>query len=143
MLKYASQKLEKRWVVRVWIKKTRKAVLKSLILLNARYNGNFKCGEVSNSNLNTIVYGMVKDAKLKKEIKIMDKVELNIRNIVAHTITMITDDVIVKKAEVSAKQIFDKIKYLMVVAGVPVNSESWQTYEQMNTLIKEELDSIF
>lgn len=56
---------------------------------------------------------------------------------------MITDDVIVKKAEVSAKQIFDKIKYLMVVAGVPVNSESWQTYEQMNTLIKEELDSIF
>lgn len=114
-----------------------------LDILNARYNGNFKCGEVSNSNLNTIVYGMVKDAKLKKEIKIMDKVELNIRNIVAHTITMITDDVIVKKAEVSAKQIFDKIKYLMVVAGVPVNSESWQTYEQMNTLIKEELDSIF
>lgn len=112
-------------------------------ILNARYNGNFKCGEVSNSNLNTIVYGMVKDAKLKKEIKIMDKVELNIRNIVAHTITMITDDVIVKKAEVSAKQIFDKIKYLMVVAGVPVNSESWQTYEHMNTLIKEELDSIF
>jgi hypothetical protein len=38
-LKYASQKLEIRWVVRVWIKKAIKAVLKSLILLKMIYKG--------------------------------------------------------------------------------------------------------
>ena len=38
-LKYASQKLEIRWVVRVCIKKAINAVLKSFILLKIRYNG--------------------------------------------------------------------------------------------------------
>ncbi len=66
--------------------------------------------------------------------------EKEIRNIAAHTITSVSDKDIVRKTGFTSKQIFEKIKYMFIKAGMNIKENDWNTYINMNDLIKKEID---
>lgn len=112
------------------------AILK---ILNKEYNG-FKFGTVYSSHISTLIQSFSNDSTLIKEINKITDVEQKVRNIAAHTITLITDKEIVQKVGITSNQILEKIKYMTVKAGVNVKTSDWNTYVDMNNRIKSEID---
>lgn len=72
-------------------------------------------------------------------INTVRKIERSVRNPVAHCITYLNDDVIKEKTGMSAKEIFNKIKSLMVYADIKITEEDLLTYEKLNEEIKKYL----
>lgn len=110
-----------------------------LKVLNEKY-GVFKFGPVYSAHINVLIQAFSRDMDLKEELEIIEKLEKEIRNIAAHTITSVSDQDIVRKTGFNSKQIFEKIKYMFIKAGMNIKEHDWDTYINMNDLIKREID---
>ena len=111
-----------------------------LKILNQEYNNKFRIGDVYSSHITVLIRELSDDIQLKNEIEVMKKVEKEVRNVAAHTITSVSDDDIVKEVGITSEQVLGKIKYMMNKAGINVKSSDWNTYISMNNEIINEID---
>ena len=65
----------------------------------------------------------------------MRSVEENVRNIAAHDIVSITEEVIVKRTGFTPQMIMDKIHRAFAYSGIKVKKEYWNSYNDMNAEI--------
>ena len=110
-----------------------------LKVLDKEYDG-FKFGPVYSAHINILIQAFSQDINLREELKTIAILEKEIRNIAAHTITSVSDKDIVRKTGFTSKQIFEKIKYMFIKAGMNIKENDWNTYINMNDLIKKEID---
>ena len=110
-----------------------------LKVLDKEYDG-FKFGPVYSAHINILIQAFSQDINLREELKTIAILEKEIRNIAAHTITSVSDKDIVRKTGFTSKLIFQKIKYMFIKAGMNIKENDWNTYINMNDLIKKEID---
>ena len=67
-------------------------------------------------------------------------VEGNIRNITAHEMVCVTDDVIKDKTNFSSNAIMKKIEKVFSYTDLDIKDEYWNSYDLMNQLIIERID---
>ena len=63
-------------------------------------------------------------------------VEQNVRNFAAHEIVSVTEEWIEKRTGMKAKDIMELLKSITVQSGINVKKEYWNSYDNMNTVIK-------
>ncbi len=102
-------------------------------------------------NYNNIVYSKPlaeiicdysNNEKLINNIKKMTDVEQNIRNLVAHNIVYMSDELIKDKAGINSKEIFKIIKCLLMECRITIKTTDWNTYDEMNENIIKIIDNI-
>lgn len=89
---------------------------------------------ISKLNLNV-------DEKMRSLVRGIRDAEENIRNIVAHNMIPVTDDIIKLNSGKSSQEIFKEIKKLADLSGVPKMNRVEETYDELNERIIGLLDS--
>ena len=89
---------------------------------------------ISKLNLNV-------DEKSRSLVRGIRDAEENIRNIVAHNMIPVTDDIIKLNSGKSSQEIFKEIKKLADLSGVPKMNRVEETYDELNERIIGLLDS--
>ena len=79
------------------------------------------------------------DENLGNLVKDLRTVESNIRNLAAHEIVSITDQIIQKKTGYTSKRIYGMIQEIMKYTGIRVPDEAWLSYEQLNSEISQRI----
>lgn len=110
--------------------------------LNGRYNGAFRGTDIYSEHLKTIIENVCTDEALKENIKNLRKVERNIRNLAAHQIVAITEKTIKKETGFTACKIMLEIKKLVEYALPNISASAWDSYNEMNALISQNLNNI-
>ena len=106
-------------------------------ILKESYKGKFNYGDIYSEHLKILVCAMSNDAHLKKLVDNVRSVEFNIRNLAAHEIISVSDEMIKKRTGFSAEKIMNMIKELFNYTGIPVKPEYWDSYDEMNEKILE------
>lgn len=104
-------------------------------ILDQRYGertGGFRCGPVYSDHLKCLLQAKSKDAYLIKLAENLRSVESNIRNLAAHQIVSVTEDVILQRTGYTGKKIMEMIKALFNYTGISMKEEYWESYELMN-----------
>ncbi len=104
---------------------------------NGTYN--FRYGDVSSYHLYKLIWHFSKDRQTAELVKDLRNVESKVRNIAAHQIVCITDDVIRQKTGFIGEQIMKKIRKAFMCAGLPVKTDDWNSYDIMNQVIKQSM----
>lgn len=121
---------------------------KIINILNEEYKNGFKDKTpLASSNLKAIICGFL-DASKEYDRVIIDmvtelrNVEEKVRNIAAHEIVSITDEMIMKTLDgkFTAKKIMDYIKSMFSYIGICKNDEIWNSYDVMNQYIINSID---
>lgn len=99
--------------------------------------GKYRGGYVVSDQLTKMICKFDTDPACKKAFDEFRGIEEAVRNIAAHNLVSITDDWIKSKCGCNINQIVKKLKSLVVISGIKVTSDSWDSYAAMNTLIKE------
>ncbi len=99
----------------------------------------FHYGDVNSFHMNELIQASSASAQVKGLVDDLRTVEKNLRNIAAHQIVSITEDVIKRQTGFTGKQIMDKIKTAFSYAGINVKTELWNSYDDMNKAIIEEM----
>lgn len=117
---------------RVWsIKKLRGTEM--LDCLNRGFQGNFRCGNIYSIHLKVLIdYYLKKETRIIKITDDLRTVEKMIRNLAAHEIISVTDEMIFQKTGLHSKQIMDRIKEIFNYTQVPVPLGAWDSYDEMN-----------
>ena len=68
------------------------------------------------------------------------EVEGTVRNIAAHEMVSVTDDVIKDKTNFSSNAIMKKIEKVFSYTDLDIKDEYWNSYDLMNQLIIERID---
>ena len=68
------------------------------------------------------------------------EIEEKIRNIAAHEIVSITDDIIRKKTGCNSDDIMERIKKCFAYTGINIKKEYWNSYRDMNEKIIRKLE---
>lgn len=110
--------------------------------LNKNYSGGFKGGNISSDHLKTIIKSVCTDKELNENIKNLRDVEVNIRNLAAHQIVSITEKRIKKETGFTACKIMCEIKKLVEYTLPNISASAWDSYNEMNVLINQSLNSI-
>ena len=95
----------------------------------------FRFGDISSIALKAIIRCQSDDYVLIDRIDEMSNVEQKVRNMAAHEIISITDEYIKDKTGTEAKGIMNLLKYLIGQAGINVEKEKWDSYNQMNEMM--------
>lgn len=95
--------------------------------------------DVNSFHMNELIQASAATAQVKELVDNLRTVEKNLRNIAAHQIVSITEDMIRKQTGFTGKQIMDKIKTAFSYAGINVKTEWWNSYDDMNKAIIEEM----
>ena len=101
---------------------------------------NFDYKNVYSVHLVSIINELATEADLKKLALDLRMVEEKIRNLAAHEIISVTDDIIKKKTGFTSKAIMDKIKQCFQYSGITIKKEYWNSYDDMNTIIITAMD---
>jgi CRISPR type III-A/MTUBE-associated protein Csm6 len=107
--------------------------------------GGFNGAVVYSEHLVAIIGSKTQDKALRKLINRIHSVEEKIRNVAAHDILPVTDDVIRKRTGVRSNKILDDIKTLFHYTHFPDTYEwwssgiQWKSYDRMNEMIKEHI----
>lgn len=72
---------------------------------------------------------------VKKASGELRKVEKNLRNMVAHQMIPVTENIILEKTKFTPKEIMDKVKLLYSTAYQDLGEEEWASYDRMNESI--------
>lgn len=96
---------------------------------------NFDYKMISSVHLVAIIKNMFDDADVSGLAAEMRSVEENVRNIAAHDIVSITEEVIVKRTGFTPQMIMDKIHRAFAYSGIKVKKEYWNSYNDMNAEI--------
>ncbi len=99
------------------------------------FSGKFSGGVVFSTHLVKIIEYLCDNSELVLKIKSLREVEEKIRNVAAHQITAITDEMIRQKTGFNANQVMNLIKEVFPATGVSVNKDSWKSYDLMNQMI--------
>lgn len=113
-----------------------------LKILDKEFPGGMKDNQaVAASNLKPLLLHYLKDKSLKDVVSKIRDVEYNVRNLAAHEIVSITEASLKKilGSSLTIEQIFDLIKRLVTAAGITTNKEDWDSYDEMNEDMMEEL----
>lgn len=100
----------------------------------ARYGG-FKIGPVYSGAMATLIRNISDNRTLIERVDDITRIEQQVRNVAAHEIVAVTDEWFIEKTGKSAKNILSIIKYLIGMAGIKIEKEDWNSYDQMNDLI--------
>lgn len=100
----------------------------------------FRYGIVYSAHLNELVQGMCNDLILKEKANILIEVEHKVRNVAAHEIVSVTAEWIQKRIGKKPEDIMAVIQFLCVKAGIAPMKEDWNSYDEMNQKIIQELD---
>lgn len=95
----------------------------------------FEYKNIYSVHLVSIITELSENDNLKKLVKELRAVEKNIRNLAAHEIVSITDDIIKQKTGFSSKGIMDRLKKCFSYSGIHVKKEYWNSYDDMNEMI--------
>ena len=96
-------------------------------------NRAFKYGHVYSATLFILIQKLCKDERLEELCRNMRSIEDNVRNVIAHQIVKVDEDIIKKQTGgYSCKQIMDLIKSLFSYTDIPVKKEYWMSYEMLN-----------
>ncbi len=95
----------------------------------------FRYGDVSSYHLYKLIWHYAQDRQVAELVKDLRNVESKVRNIAAHQIVSITDDVIQQKTGFTGDQIMKKIRKAVVCAGLDVRADYWNSYDVMNSAI--------
>ena len=108
-----------------------------LELLDKAYkaSGGINNGPVYSHALKYIIDEKSDDAVLKEKVAEMIEVEQKVRNMAAHQIVSVTEQLFKENTGKTPKDIMQNIQYLIVQAGIGVKKEDWNTYDNMNSLI--------
>lgn len=106
-----------------------------LKLLDSKYNG-LREGPVYAHNIAAIIENRCSDKELIKKVNEIVEVEKKARHVAAHEIVSVTDEWFRKRTQKNAREIFGRIKYLVVKAGIQAKEKEWNSYDQMNEQIK-------
>lgn len=101
---------------------------------------NFDFRNIYSIHLVMIINELAKDANLKILVQELRSVEENVRNLAAHEIISVTEEVIVSKTKFTPKAIMEKIKQSFKYAGINIKKEYWNSYDDMNKAIIERMD---
>lgn len=99
----------------------------------------FHYGDVNSFHMNELIQASAATPQVKELVDNLRTVEKNLRNIAAHQIVSITEDMIRKQTGFTGKQIMEKIKTAFSYAGINVKTEWWNSYDDMNKAIIEEM----
>lgn len=100
----------------------------------------FRYGIVYSAHLNEVVQGMSNDLILKEKANALIEVEHKVRNVAAHEIVSVTAEWIQKRIGKKPEDIMAVIQFLCVKAGIAPRKEDWNSYDEMNQKIIQELD---
>ncbi len=131
---YCTQRNNKSWI---WSEERLKGT-KLLDCLQSRLR-NFHYGDVNSYHMTELIQESDAAVEVKELVASLRKVEKELRNIAAHQIVSITEDTIVKQTEMTGNQIMNSIKKAFTYAGVNIKKEDWNSYDDMNTIIKKEM----
>lgn len=106
--------------------------------LNAKY-ADFRYGIVYSDHLKGIVDYFSTDLKLLEIVENLRKTESSIRNLAAHDIVSVTEEVIKSYTSFSSLQIWKYIKAAFAYAGMNIKEEYWNSYDDMNEEIKKRI----
>lgn len=108
-------------------------------ILLERYS-KFRYDIVSSVHLNEIVQRKSNDSILCEKANELIEVEQKVRNIAAHEIVSVTTEWIQKKIGKNVNDIMGIIQFLCVKAGIGSRKEDWNSYDDMNQKIIQELE---
>ena len=74
--------------------------------------------------------------EVRELVKNLRSVESNLRNMAAHQIISVTEETIQKQTGFSSSQIMDQIQKAFIYAGIKIKKEDWNSYDDMNEIIK-------
>lgn len=104
--------------------------------LENAYNGKFDYnGFVKSDHLKAILINCKSVSKHLEIIKLVTElrdIEENVRNLAAHEITCITDDIVVQKTKYNCEQIMNKIKKAFTYTTANIKEKDWNIYDVMN-----------
>lgn len=106
-----------------------------LHVLEKGYKTEFRYGDIRSNDLKMLIEYYSKDAKLKKLVSNLRKIEVNLRNQAAHQIVSVTDQKIKSETGFTGRQIMDMIKELFCYTGINTSDTAWNSYEEMNQII--------
>ena len=107
-----------------------------LDVLNQRFD-KFECKFVQSIHLLTLIETYSKEKELIGAARALRQVEEKIRNLAAHEIVSITDEVIKQKTKFTAKEIMRQVKIMFDHTGIGIKPEYWDSYEDMNQKLLE------
>lgn len=99
----------------------------------------FTAKEIYSAHLKILLDYFSDNEKLISLIKDIRHVEEKIRNIAAHEIVSITEEVIKSRTGFTSKKIMDMIKELFTYTGITVCKEYWNSYDEMNKKILQKI----
>lgn len=109
--------------------------------LNYHYEKGFGAGFIYSEPLVYLIQDFVSSDK--KEISDLvgnlREVEKNIRNVTAHEMVCVTDDVIKNKTDFTSNAIMTMIKKVFDHSGIDIKDDDWNSYDLMNKLIIEKI----
>lgn len=110
--------------------------------LNTEYHNGFHGGPIYSDHLRKIIIWKSEDNKLKELVTDLRNVEGTIRNLAAHEIVCITDEVIKEKTNFTANDIMKKIKCLFKYTNLNIKKEYWDAYKNMNNQIVQVMERV-
>lgn len=94
---------------------------------------------ISSRILLSILEKECQQPEIYNKARALREIEQSVRNTAAHEIVSITEDFLVKKTERKSSQILSLMKQLIQQGSSGIKNEVWNSYDEMNTLIIEEL----
>jgi len=106
-----------------------------------KYFKNYRDNFYSSAQLTAIINEYSKDKDVVDKVNLLREAEESVRNLAAHEIVYVDDEFITKRCKYSTKQIFEALKFMTnkVIPSMP--SRIWESYDDMNNLIKFKLDN--
>ena len=104
-----------------------------------RHTKNFHYGDVNSYHMSELIQNSNASLEVRDLVKKLRSVESNLRNMAAHQIVSVTEETVQKQTGFSSSQIMDQIQKAFVYAGINIKKEYWNSYDDMNEIIKKEI----
>lgn len=98
--------------------------------------------EKSAAQMAAIMKYLCKEQNIIDIVQDLRYAEYQIRNIAAHDIISVTDEWIYNKIKFTSEQLLEKIRKAAINSDIHINDKVWDSYNQMNNIIKEKLGVI-
>lgn len=115
--------------------------MKALEVLNEHYTGGFQGGPISSDHLNILIQHFCENDKLKENVTKLRNFEYQVRNLAAHEIVAITDEVIKEKTGYTGDRIIQMIREIYRYSKPSIKAEYWDSYDKMNEEILSRMPS--
>lgn len=135
---FCSQRYNKIWYLD--LEKMRKNCPEILCILQMKYRTGLKENPLSSEYMSEIIIEKDKELVVKQDVMKIREIEKKIRNYAAHEIVAITEESIKKDAEIQPKEIVELLWKIAVRGGIKLKKEYWDSYDDMNQKIIEEIE---